>query len=102
MVQFPGAYAWSSYRANAELRSSGLVRPHEEYLALGETLEERAEVYRRSFRFELDTLDLQEIRSAANGGFALGNERFKAEVAAMLGRRAERLRNRVSATGTDH
>jgi hypothetical protein len=47
-------------------------------------------------------LDLQEIRSAANGGFALGNERFKAEIAAMLGRRAERLRNRVSAARTDH
>src|SRR5687768_4096313 len=49
MVQFPGTYAWSSYRANAELRSSALVTPHEEYLALGETSEERAEVYRRSF-----------------------------------------------------
>ena len=101
MVQFPGTYAWSSYRANAELRSS-LVTPHEEYLALGETSEERGEVYRRSFRFELDDVDLQEIRSAANGGFALGNERFKAEIAAMLGRRAERLRNRFSAAGTDH
>ena len=65
-------------------------------------LEERAEVYRRLFRFELDNLDLQEIRSAANGGFALGNERFKAEIAAMLGRRAERLRNRFAASAADH
>lgn len=96
MVQFTGTYAWSSYTVNAELRSSALVTPHEEYLALGETPEERAEVYRRLFRFELDDLDVHEIRSAANGGFALGNERFKAEIAAMLGRRAERLRNRFS------
>jgi putative transposase len=102
MVRLPGTYPWSSYSANAELRSSALITPHAEYLALGETPEERAEVYRRLFRFELDNLDLQEIRSAANGGFALGNERFKAEIAATLGRRAERLRNRSSASAADH
>jgi hypothetical protein len=38
----------------------------------------------------------------ANGGFALSNERFKAEIAAMLGRRAERRRNRFSASAADH
>ena len=48
------------------------------------------------FRFEMDPADLREIRSAANGGFALGNDRFKAEIAAMLGRRVERLRDRES------
>jgi len=39
---------------------------------------------------------LFQIRSAANGGFALGNDRFKAEISAMLGRRVERLRDRDS------
>jgi hypothetical protein len=41
--------------------------------ALGETPEQRAATYRRLFQFELDEEDLQEIRSTANGGFALGN-----------------------------
>ena len=50
--------------------------------------------YRRSFRFELDPADLREIRLAANGGYALGNDRFKSEIAAMLGRRVKRLRDR--------
>ncbi len=40
--------------------------------------------YRRSSRFDLDPADLREIRLAANGGFALGNARFKAEIAEMI------------------
>jgi hypothetical protein len=44
---------------------------------------------------ELDEKALKEIRSAANGGFALGNQRFKDEISAMLGRRVERLRQRL-------
>src|SRR5688572_15642597 len=96
MVRRPGDYAWSSYRTSAELRPSGLVVPHDEYLGLGDTPEQRAAAYRESFRFELDPADLREIRLAANGGFALGNERFKTEIAEMLGRRVERLRERES------
>lgn len=41
----------------------------------------------------MDEQDLREIRSAANGGFALGNQRFKWEIAEALGRRVERLRH---------
>jgi putative transposase len=96
MVRHPGDYVWSSHRVNAGLRTSILILPHQEYLGLGETPELRAAAYRRSFRFEMDPADLREIRSAANGGFALGNDRFKAEIAAMLGRRVERLRERDS------
>lgn len=97
MVRHPRDYAWSSYQTNAELRASTLIVPHQEYIGLGETPEQRASVYRRSFQFELDPADLREIRSAANGGFALGNDRFKSEIGAMLGRRVERLRDRSSA-----
>ena len=96
MVRHPRDYAWSSYRINAELRASALIVPHQEYMGLGETPEQRASAYCRTFRFELDPADLHEIRSAANGGFALGNDRFKSEIAAMLGQRVERLRDRDS------
>lgn len=96
MVKHPGEYTWSSYQINAELRPSALIAPHEEYLGLGETPELRAAAYRRSFQFEMDPADLREIRLAANGGFALGNDRFKAEIAEALGRRVERLRDRDS------
>jgi hypothetical protein len=50
------------------------VTPHDGYIALGETPEPRAAAYRRLFQFELDEEHLKEIRSAANGGFALGAE----------------------------
>jgi putative transposase len=73
-----------------------LIVPHQEFAGLGETPELRASAYRHSFRFELDPADLREIRLAANGGFALGNDRFKAQIAEMLGRRVERLRERDS------
>ncbi len=94
MVQHPREYPWSSYRINAEHQPSTLIVPHQEYVGLGTTPQQRAAVYRRSFIPEMDPADLREIRLAANGGFALGNDRFKAEIAGILGRRAERLRER--------
>ena len=73
-----------------------MILPHQEYIGLGDSPELRAAAYRRSFRFEMDPVDLREIRLAANGGFALGNQKFKEEIATMLGRRVERLRERES------
>jgi putative transposase len=87
MVRHPRDYRWSSYQANAELAASQLITPHTEFLALGRREADRSAVYRGFFETEMDPVDVNEIRSAANGGFAFGNERFKAEVAAMLGRR---------------
>ena len=91
MVHHPRDYPWSSCRFNAELRDSRLLTPHEEYLALGGQKEERAAAYTALFCSELEAEEIKEIRSAVNGGFALGSERFKAEIAAMLGRRVKRL-----------
>jgi len=73
MVSHPREYAWSSYCTNAELRASRVVTPHEEYLVLGSTPAERCAAYRDLFRFDLHPEDLKQIRSAAAGGFALGN-----------------------------
>jgi REP-associated tyrosine transposase len=89
MVKHPRDYPWTSYSANAEGKPSQLLRPHEEYLALGRQDKDRLAAYRALFRSELDTKELEEIRIAVNGGFALGNARFKQEIAAMLGRRVE-------------
>lgn len=89
MVRHPRDYQWSSYSANGEGEPSRLLTPHEEYLALGGHENERRAAYQALFRSELDPKQLKEIRTAVNGGFALGNERFKAEIAAMLGRRVE-------------
>jgi len=90
MVRHPRDYRWSSYPANGEGEPSRLLKAHEEYLALGKRDGERLVAYQALFRSELDPKEVEEIRAAVNGGFALGNERFKAEIATMLGRRAGR------------
>jgi putative transposase len=80
LVADPAAYPWSSYRVNAEGDPSSLVSPHAEYLRLG-----RAQ-YRSLFAGQFDQVLLREIRSTTNGGYALGAEAFKREIAGLLGR----------------
>ena len=53
-------------------------------------LRERAAAYRALFDTGLGADDLTEIRLAANGGFALGDDRFKHDVSEALARRAAR------------
>ena len=89
MVAHPQDYPWSSYRANAGLATSRLLTPHGEYLALGKHESERAAAYQELFRSALDPAQVDEIRSTVNSGYALGNKRFKAQIAEMLERRVE-------------
>jgi len=97
MVRHPGDYTWSSYRCHAGPAGSSLIAPNEEYMALGETTDERAAAYCELIQCALGAEDLREIRTAVNGGFALGTEGFKARIKDVLGQRVERLRNRASA-----
>ena len=90
MVTQPYDYRWSSYRANAEGDAGPLIQPHEEYLCLGSSAAERQRRYCALFKAHLDPMQIEAIRTATNGNFALGDERFKAEIARMLGRRVER------------
>ena len=90
MVEHPGMYRWSSYRANAQGEASPLLKPHSLYKALGRTHDARLAAYRELFRYQLDPGLVDQLRSATNGNYALGNERFLNEVAAALGRRVTR------------
>jgi putative transposase len=90
IVTHPRHYRWSSYRTNAEGKASTFLTPHAQYLSLGSTDESRREAYRLLVRSELDPEVIQEIRDATNGNFALGGDRFKKQVEAMLGRRVSR------------
>ena len=45
----PGAYRWSSYRANALGQDSALVTPHPYYYSLGRSPDERRAAYAASF-----------------------------------------------------
>lgn len=89
IVRHPQDYQWSSFRANAGWAVSQLITPHGEYLALARSEERRVAIYRGLFRAEVDARDLEEIRSAINGGYVWGDVRFRADVATMLGRSVE-------------
>ncbi len=90
LVADPGAYPWSSYRANALGVPDPLLMPHPLYDGLAETDEARRAAYLDLFAEAIAQDVLTEIRTATNGGFALGGERFQREIAVMLGRRTWR------------
>jgi putative transposase len=66
---------------------AGMVTHPAEYLALGETEVARLVNYRHLFDTGIDPNLIAEIRTATNGNYALGTERFSAEVSRMLQRR---------------
>jgi len=90
MVEHPGEYPWSSYDHNAQGKPNDLIRQHALYRALGGDLDSRRNAYRELFRYQLDPGLVDQIRTATNGGFVLGTERFQKEIAAMVGRRTWR------------
>lgn len=87
MVSHPRDYRWSSYRANAEGRPDAVLTPHPDYLALGLRKSDRLASYRELFSAHLEPERIAEIRQATNGNYALGDDRFRDEVARMLNRR---------------
>jgi len=87
MVRQPGDYRWSSHAANAEGKVQTLLTPERQYLALGVTEDDRRTAYRALFKAHVDEPVINEIRQATNGNYALGDERFQAQIAAMLKRR---------------
>jgi len=91
MVAMPQDYPWSSYRRNA----LGVAGPnadwlslHEEYSRLGRGDADRQNAYQALFATAIDDGDLAEIRGCTHKGWALGGERFRAEIEALAQRQA--------------
>lgn len=87
MAEHPADYVWSSYRANGQGETNLVITPHEQYIALGNSRQERQRVYRDLFRGHMEPSLVKEIRAATNGNYVLGNDRFRDEVATILGKR---------------
>lgn len=77
LVSEPSTYRWSSYRANALGAEDSLLTPHELFVALGSTPEDRQSAYRALFRSEIDAGALTSIRFATNSGEHLGGTHFR-------------------------
>ena len=88
MVQHPADYRWSSYRANAQSIGDPVIVPHDVFLELGASCNQRKSAYRSLFESEINTELIDEIRAAANSNYALGNNQFRAEVERRLNKRA--------------
>jgi len=86
MVNHPREYPWSSYRCNAEGKASDLIVAHDQYMQLDREEGKRREAYRGLFKAHVDDIDNQ-IRTATNGNYVLGNQRFQEQIAHALGRR---------------
>ena len=87
MVSHPRHYRWSSYRANAEGLADPLLTAHAEYSRLGGSRHRAVDVYRALFDEHMEDAQVQIIRRATNGNYALGDVRFQREMAKLLNRR---------------
>lgn len=76
MVNHPGEYKWSSYRANARGEEDLLIEQHPLYIELGSSSEARQAAYRELFRHLMDNDTLHEIREALNHEIVLGRSYF--------------------------
>lgn len=81
MVVHPAGYPWSSFHANALGKNIQLWQPHQSYLALGNSNEQRQQAYLGLFKQPLAAKALDEIRYATQKGWVLGSEQFKQQIA---------------------
>ena len=88
MVLHPAEYTWSSYQHNAVDKKIGLITEHELYQSLGCDEAMRQARYRALFDVEIPEKTLEEIKSATDKMWVLGNEKFKQQIEELSGRRA--------------
>ena len=87
LVAAPGDYPYSSYACHAAGVDDVLITAHACYLSLGADCAARQAAYRRLFLDVLDEKLLAGIRKSTNACGVIGDERFKEQIEAMLGRR---------------
>lgn len=87
MVQHPRDYKWSSYKTNAEGKASVLIQPHNQYINLDPNELIRRKAYRALFKAHINSDIDNQIRTATNGNYVLGNTRFQQQIESALGRR---------------
>lgn len=85
MVAYPAQYRWSSYAVNALGFDNAIIKPHAVYLTLGKTPEERQTNYRELFETAIHPDELDLIRASLHSGTPLGNDRFKQQIASVVG-----------------
>ncbi|MES2089671.1 MAG: transposase [Pseudomonadota bacterium] len=80
---------WSSVGHHLGLRTDPLVQDHALFWSLGNTPFEREAAWQRRLDQGLGQADVQRLASAANTGWALGDDEFVQKVQAAVGRRVQ-------------
>jgi putative transposase len=83
----PAHYPWSSYAHHAGTRSDPLITDHAKYWALGNTPFDREAAYKELLNQEPSREEVEAIMAAAQTGWVLGSEQFKASIAKQASRR---------------
>lgn len=86
LVPAPGDYSYSSYAYNALGKHDSIVSTHAMYRSLADTPETRRNAYQNLFRESIKSDLLTTIRNTTNSCLVLGNDRFKDQIEAVLGR----------------
>ncbi len=89
MVLYAAEYPWSSYHRNAMGEEDLLLTPHLIYQALGCNDTERQSNYSALFDHPVQAVDIEDIRTATNKAWVLGNNRFKEHVEKLSARQAQ-------------
>jgi putative transposase len=87
IVADPGRYRWSSYRHHASGEPDPLITEHALYRQLGVDRATRGRVYRALVQAQLSEEEQQAIQDALAFNYPMGNDRFRSQVEAALGRR---------------
>ena len=80
IVADPGVYAWSSYLHHIGVKSDGLITDHALYWDLGNTPFQREASYKEMAERVPTSEEVLQLSDATNKGWALGSERFKADL----------------------
>ncbi|HTT82175.1 MAG TPA: hypothetical protein VMF67_01705 [Rhizomicrobium sp.] len=77
-------WRWSSYRTHALGAADPVVSEHPLYRALGRTAAQRQKEYRLRFKRPDDEEFVSALRQGTNGGWPVGGDSFKREIAKAL------------------
>lgn len=91
MVDHPAKYRWSSYATNALGMSNSILHQHDEYVGLGASTGVRQKVYQELFDYDLASGAVELLKQSLQSGTPLGNDYFRAQIEATLGRKIGRI-----------
>jgi putative transposase len=87
MCDQPGDYRWSSYRVNALAAANSGLKPHPQWIALGENDGARHERYRKLVDADVDPERVENIRFGLRKGLPTGSLQFRSQIEEALNRR---------------